>query len=120
MWNRTPDWVVGGLQEGSQRSWGPTGARFLELNRNAQALLSVLRKFEKILNELTWTTGDYCDVWLTHDSASGVFSALLLFVLSNPSCAVRKAHNSGRNHLMNVRDYYACQPSDFITSVPWF
>lgn len=22
---------------------------------------------------------------------------------------VRKAHNSGRNHLANVRDYYACQ-----------
>jgi U1 small nuclear ribonucleoprotein C len=23
--------------------------------------------------------------------------------------AVRKAHNSGRNHLANVRDYYACE-----------
>ncbi|KAF8303382.1 zf-U1-domain-containing protein [Clavulina sp. PMI_390] len=33
---------------------------------------------------------DYCDVFLTHDSMS-----------------VRKAHNSGRNHLSNVRDYYA-------------
>ncbi|KAL4242004.1 U1 small nuclear ribonucleoprotein C [Abortiporus biennis] len=33
---------------------------------------------------------DYCDVFLTHDSAS-----------------VRKAHNNGRNHLANVRDYYA-------------
>ncbi|KAF5390632.1 hypothetical protein D9757_002636 [Collybiopsis confluens] len=33
---------------------------------------------------------DYCDVFLTHDSAS-----------------VRKAHNSGRNHLANVKDYYA-------------
>jgi len=33
---------------------------------------------------------DYCDVYLTHDSTS-----------------VRKAHNSGRNHLQNVRDYYA-------------
>ncbi|KDN43904.1 zf-U1-domain-containing protein [Tilletiaria anomala UBC 951] len=32
---------------------------------------------------------DYCDVFLTHDSTS-----------------VRKAHNSGRNHLQNVRDYY--------------
>ncbi|CAO1626042.1 unnamed protein product [Parajaminaea phylloscopi] len=32
---------------------------------------------------------DYCDVYLTHDSVS-----------------VRKAHNSGRNHLQNVRDYY--------------
>jgi len=33
---------------------------------------------------------DYCDVFLTHDSSS-----------------VRKAHNSGRNHLTNVREYYA-------------
>ncbi|CEH12476.1 zf-u1-domain-containing protein [Ceraceosorus bombacis] len=32
---------------------------------------------------------DYCDVYLTHDSTS-----------------VRKAHNSGRNHMQNVRDYY--------------
>ncbi|KAK4131362.1 hypothetical protein BT67DRAFT_158345, partial [Trichocladium antarcticum] len=31
---------------------------------------------------------DYCDVYLTHDSMS-----------------VRKAHNSGRNHLRNVVDY---------------
>jgi len=33
--------------------------------------------------------GDYCDVYLTHDSIS-----------------VRKAHNSGRNHIRNVVDYY--------------
>ncbi|KJK76008.1 hypothetical protein H634G_08765 [Metarhizium anisopliae BRIP 53293] len=33
--------------------------------------------------------GDYCDVYLTHDSMS-----------------VRKAHNSGKNHLRNVVDYY--------------
>ena len=32
---------------------------------------------------------DYCDVYLTHDSMS-----------------VRKAHNSGRNHLRHVVDYY--------------
>lgn len=32
---------------------------------------------------------EYCDVYLTHDSMS-----------------VRKAHNSGRNHLRNVIDYY--------------
>ncbi|GJN87966.1 hypothetical protein Rhopal_000921-T1 [Rhodotorula paludigena] len=38
---------------------------------------------------------DYCDVFLTHDSAS-----------------VRRAHNSGRNHLSNVRDYYANLGSD--------
>lgn len=38
---------------------------------------------------LTTDKGDYCDVYLTHDSMS-----------------VRKAHNSGRNHLRNVVDYY--------------
>lgn len=32
---------------------------------------------------------DYCDVYLTHDSMS-----------------VRKAHNTGRNHLRNVVEYY--------------
>lgn len=39
--------------------------------------------------------GDYCDVYLTHDSMS-----------------VRKAHNSGKNHLRNVVDYYQrmCPP----------
>ena len=35
------------------------------------------------------TIGDYCDVYLTHDSMS-----------------VRKAHNAGRNHLRNVLEYY--------------
>lgn len=39
--------------------------------------------------KLTQDPGDYCDVYLTHDSMS-----------------VRKAHNSGRNHLRNVVDYY--------------
>ncbi|KAF1981008.1 zf-U1-domain-containing protein [Aulographum hederae CBS 113979] len=34
-------------------------------------------------------SSDYCDVYLTHDSMS-----------------VRKAHNSGRNHLRNVVEYY--------------
>ncbi|CAK7222869.1 U1 small nuclear ribonucleoprotein C [Sporothrix eucalyptigena] len=37
---------------------------------------------------------DYCDVYLTHDSMS-----------------VRKAHNSGRNHLRNVVDYYQRESS---------
>lgn len=37
----------------------------------------------------TQVTGDYCDVYLTHDSMS-----------------VRKAHNAGRNHERNVLDYY--------------
>ena len=53
---------------------------------------------------------DYCDVYLTHDSASGELCAP--FVLTHHLTAyppiVRKAHNSGRNHLANVRDYYAC------------
>ncbi|KAF7508409.1 hypothetical protein GJ744_009262 [Endocarpon pusillum] len=38
---------------------------------------------------LTLGLGDYCDVYLTHDSMS-----------------VRKAHNAGRNHLRNVVEYY--------------
>jgi hypothetical protein len=41
------------------------------------------------LEHHTDPSGDYCDVYLTHDSMS-----------------VRKAHNSGRNHLRNVVDYY--------------
>lgn len=45
--------------------------------------------------------GDYCDVYLTHDSMS-----------------VRKAHNSGRNHLRNVVDYYQRTPLHFIYSYP--
>ncbi|KAF8238851.1 zf-U1-domain-containing protein [Tricholoma matsutake] len=43
---------------------------------------------------------DYCDVFLTHDSTS-----------------VRKAHNSGRNHLSNVRDYYASLGHDKAQSI---
>jgi len=47
---------------------------------------------------------DYCDVFLTHDSTSGTYGRLT---------AVRKAHNCGRNHLQNVRDYYAAMaPAD--------
>ena len=38
---------------------------------------------------LTSILGDYCDVYLTHDSMS-----------------VRKAHNTGKNHLRNVVEYY--------------
>ncbi|WWC69873.1 uncharacterized protein I206_103816 [Kwoniella pini CBS 10737] len=33
---------------------------------------------------------DYCDIYLTHDSMNA-----------------RKAHNTGRNHVANVRDYFA-------------
>ncbi|CAG8953190.1 hypothetical protein HYFRA_00003391 [Hymenoscyphus fraxineus] len=43
---------------------------------------------------------DYCDVYLTHDSMS-----------------VRKAHNSGRNHLRNVVDYYQRTPSNLIPTM---
>ncbi|EEB95728.1 hypothetical protein MPER_05256 [Moniliophthora perniciosa FA553] len=43
---------------------------------------------------------DYCDVFLTHDSAS-----------------VRKAHNSGKNHLANVKDYYASLGHDKAQSI---
>src|SRR5947207_9752999 len=40
-------------------------------------------------NGISICSGDYCDVYLTHDSMS-----------------VRKAHNAGRNHLRNVVEYY--------------
>ncbi|KAF2193729.1 zf-U1-domain-containing protein, partial [Zopfia rhizophila CBS 207.26] len=43
---------------------------------------------------------DYCDVYLTHDSMS-----------------VRKAHNSGRNHLRNVQAYYEQISSEKAQSV---
>lgn len=56
--------------------------------------------------------GDYCDVFLTHDSMSGeqIFGSCSHSPLVSPQriSTVRKAHNSGRNHLSNVRDYYAC------------
>ena len=62
--------------------------------------------------------GYYCDVHLTHDSASG--ERYDERILSNERRklkshhddpfssfhSVRKAHNTGRNHLQNVRDYY--------------
>ena len=39
-----------------------------------------------------------------------VFLALTSQMLHSPFFfAVRKAHNNGRNHLANVRDYYACE-----------
>ncbi|GAA99021.1 hypothetical protein E5Q_05710 [Mixia osmundae IAM 14324] len=43
---------------------------------------------------------DYCDIFLTHDSRS-----------------VRHAHNSGRNHLTNVKDYYASLGTDDIQTM---
>ncbi|EPQ27322.1 uncharacterized protein PFL1_05244 [Pseudozyma flocculosa PF-1] len=43
---------------------------------------------------------DYCDVFLTHDSIS-----------------VRKAHNSGRNHIQNVRDYYSGLEPDQVQKI---
>jgi hypothetical protein len=46
-----------------------------------------------LLTSLFIGLGDYCDVYLTHDSMS-----------------VRRAHNSGRNHLRNVVDYYQRKP----------
>ncbi|RHZ78255.1 hypothetical protein Glove_166g284 [Diversispora epigaea] len=52
-------------------------------------------KAQAIIDEITKAyeragQSDYCDVYLTHDSSS-----------------VRKAHNNGKNHIMNVRNYYA-------------
>ena len=50
-----------------------------------------------VRSEAHQTHTDYCDVFLTHDSTS-----------------VRKAHNCGKNHLQNVRDYYACMSRKLI------
>lgn len=47
------------------------------------------RRRPLLIDATRLTIGDYCDVYLTHDSMS-----------------VRKAHNSGRNHLRNVLEYY--------------
>ncbi|KAG0252365.1 hypothetical protein DFQ27_008103 [Actinomortierella ambigua] len=43
---------------------------------------------------------NYCDIFLTHDSSS-----------------VRKAHNAGRNHLLNVKTYYSELSQDTTQSV---
>ena len=52
---------------------------------------------------------DYCDVFLTHDSASGEHTTVCgSHTDTHDNLPVRKAHNNGRNHLANVRDYYAC------------
>ena len=52
---------------------------------------------------------DYCDVFLTHDSASGKHTTGgCSHADTHVVLIVRKAHNNGRNHLANVRDYYAC------------
>ncbi|KAG5341947.1 hypothetical protein C0989_006790 [Termitomyces sp. Mn162] len=63
---------------------------------------------------------DYCDVFLTHDSTSGKVDAITKQYI-DPSHllwnTVRKAHNSGRNHLANVRDYYASLGHDKAQSI---
>ncbi|KAK4865173.1 hypothetical protein LT330_001796 [Penicillium expansum] len=54
-----------------------------------QMIVAFARSVDNGKIEIERKEGDYCDVYLTHDSMS-----------------VRKAHNSGRNHLRNVVDYY--------------
>ncbi|OQE15790.1 hypothetical protein PENFLA_c030G09524 [Penicillium flavigenum] len=54
-----------------------------------QMIVTFARSEDNGKFEIEHKEGDYCDVYLTHDSMS-----------------VRKAHNSGRNHLRNVVDYY--------------
>lgn len=55
---------------------------------------------------------DYCDV-RTHRpplSRRMLTSTIIGQVfLTHDSSSVRRAHNSGRNHLSNVRDYYASE-----------
>jgi hypothetical protein len=87
--------------------------RVLEINDVPVILFGRLR--EPTATTLTVTKMpkhycDYCDVFLTHDSTSGMRSFKYLFVLfTNQFSVVRKAHNSGRNHLANVQEYYACE-----------
>ena len=57
-------------------------------------------------------------VFLTHDSSSGASTRAMHSLVREPAdlcprtlTAVRRAHNSGRNHLSNVRDYYASASS---------
>ncbi|KAJ5043499.1 hypothetical protein NUH16_000288 [Penicillium rubens] len=64
----------------------PALSRFASL---LQMIMAFARGGENGNFEIEHKEGDYCDVYLTHDSMS-----------------VRKAHNSGRNHLRNVVDYY--------------
>ncbi|KAI2795055.1 U1 small nuclear ribonucleoprotein C [Penicillium oxalicum] len=57
--------------------------------RDANTIAAMRQSTPDIETTDTNLISDYCDVYLTHDSMS-----------------VRKAHNSGRNHLRNVVDYY--------------
>ena len=56
---------------------------------------------------------DYCDVSPAENPVSPVFHTQTpspcrsQVFLTHDSSSVRRAHNSGRNHLSNVRDYYA-------------
>ncbi|GAB7358825.1 hypothetical protein MBLNU230_g4049t1 [Neophaeotheca triangularis] len=57
---------------------------FIRQRRHPPHVQELTRQSQRCQN-----ISDYCDVYLTHDSMS-----------------VRKAHNSGRNHLRNVVEYY--------------
>ena len=76
----------------------------LQLRRHGQVLLRLLRRKSsresRPMGVSNSQTPSPCrsQVFLTHDSSS-----------------VRRAHNSGRNHLSNVRDYYA---SAFSSAAP--
>jgi U1 small nuclear ribonucleoprotein C len=50
-------------------------------------------------------------MYTSHTTLLLVTIFFFFFILPSSSLpsAVRKAHNSGRNHLANVRDYYACE-----------
>eukprot|EP00899_Mesostigma_viride_P025579 jgi/Mesvir1/6205/Mv00887-RA.1 len=53
-------------------------------------MLTCPQKAGKVMEACTRYYCDYCDTYLTHDSAS-----------------VRKQHNAGYKHKANVRDYYS-------------
>lgn len=53
---------------------------------------------------------EYCDIFLTHDSCKVYINAWTLYEISYFCfyiASVRKAHNAGKNHILNVRNYYA-------------
>lgn len=52
--------------------------------------LNTTTRHAVLFTTLLFVIIEYCDIFLTHDSSS-----------------VRKAHNAGKNHILNVRNYYA-------------
>ena len=78
-------------------------------------LSSLISTYLTILRNTTATTVMYTS-HMTPLLVSIVFLSLTSERFHYPFFAVRKAHNNGRNHLANVRDYYACESPQSIRS----